>query len=144
MLRRPPSQPNTATVTVTNPSTQMLDPGLTPRPSDPNSNSSVNLDFPPVTPLPQPSIKDGEEQYAAAEGQVISETEVTGKYKLYKDGDRWVAVWKGEVKIGMSVVHLCINMRLTSLRIRSNSNPGSSSWSYCFDHFERRSGQDGT
>jgi hypothetical protein len=52
--------------------------------------------------MPQPAVKDGDEQYAAAEGQVVWEGQITDKYKIYKGDVGWVAVWKGEVKIGES------------------------------------------
>lgn len=52
--------------------------------------------------MPQPAVKDGDEQYAAAEGQVVYEGQITDKYKIYKGDHGWVAVWKGEVKIGES------------------------------------------
>jgi hypothetical protein len=86
------SQPSTATRS--NHSLQA--PDATPR------QNEVNLDYPPVTPMPQPAVKDGDEQYAAAEGQVVWEGQITDKYKIYKGDVGWVAVWKGEVKIGES------------------------------------------
>jgi hypothetical protein len=86
------SQPSTATRR--NHSLQA--PNATPR------QNEVNLDYPPVTPMPQPAVKDGDEQYAAAEGQVVWEGQITDKYKIYKGDVGWVAVWKGEVKIGES------------------------------------------
>jgi hypothetical protein len=52
--------------------------------------------------MPQPAVKDGDEGYAAAEGQVVWEGQITDKYKIYKGTVGWVAVWKGEVKIGES------------------------------------------
>ena len=86
------SQPST--VTRSNHSLQA--PDATPR------QGEVNLDYPPVTPMPQPAVKDGDEQYAAAEGQVVWEGQIIDKYKIYKGDVGWVAVWKGEVKIGES------------------------------------------
>lgn len=53
--------------------------------------------------MPQPSVRDGDEQYAGVEGQVVWEGEVLDKYVLYKGkGGGWVAVWKGEVHVGES------------------------------------------
>jgi hypothetical protein len=52
--------------------------------------------------MPQPSVKDGEEQYAGVEGQVVWEGEVLDKYTLFRGEEGWVAVWKGEVHVGES------------------------------------------
>jgi hypothetical protein len=92
-MSREGSQPSTATRS--NQSNTLQAPDTTPR------QNEVNLDDPPVTPMPQPAVKDGDEQYAAAEGQVVWEGQITDKYQRYKaDRGGWVAVWKGEVKIG--------------------------------------------
>lgn len=65
------------------------------------TGTSANLDFPPVTPMPQPSVKEGEEQYAGIEGQVVWEGDVVDRYKLFREPKGgWVAVWKGEVHVG--------------------------------------------
>ena len=72
----------------------------------------VDLDFPPVTPMPQPSVKEGDEQYAILEGQVVWEGDVLDKYKLFRnDGGGWVAVWKSEVLIGKSKSTLLLILR---------------------------------
>lgn len=52
--------------------------------------------------MPQPSVKDGEEQYAGVEGQVVWEGEVLDKYTLFRGEEGWVAVWKGEIHVGES------------------------------------------
>jgi len=91
-LPREGSQPSTGTRSTSS----HLQPDATPR------QTETNLDFPPVTPMPQPAVKDGDEQYAAAEGQVVWEGQITDKYQIYKGDQGWVAVWKSEVKIGES------------------------------------------
>jgi len=114
-MTRNVSQPNTATRTNTN---TLQAPETTPRPND------ANLDFPPVTPMPQPSVKDGEEQYAASEGQVVWEGQITDKYKFFKgEGGGWVAVWKGEVKIGESPAETLMIPELMKYRVHANKYP---------------------
>ena len=99
----PPRHEPTTTGTLPGPSRPaagaLLPPDLTPT----GKNGGVDLEFPPVTPMPQPSIKEGDEQYAGVEGQVVWEGDVLDKYRLFKnqEGSGWVAVWKGEVLIGM-------------------------------------------
>lgn len=73
----------------------LLPPDTTP------TEGEANLDFPPVTPMPRPSVKDGDEQYARLDGQLVWEGDVVDQYKLFKDeSGGWVAVWKGEVQVG--------------------------------------------
>lgn len=75
----------------------LLPPETTP------TGGEANLDFPPVTPMPRPSVRDGDEQYAGVDGQLVWEGDVVDKYKLFKDENGgWVAVWKGEVQVGKS------------------------------------------
>lgn len=65
--------------------------------------SATSLEFPPVTPMPRPNVREGDEQYAGVEGQVVWEGDVQDKYRLFRDesaGGAWVAVWKGEVHVG--------------------------------------------
>lgn len=98
--RREPNAPGSGSGP-SQPNNRLLPPDdLTPT----GKQGGVDLEFPPVTPMPQPSVKEGDEQYAGLEGQVVWEGDVLDKYKLFRnEAGGWVAVWKSEVLIGKSI-----------------------------------------